>query len=364
MNMNVYHISDNDLDGVSALYLSELTFPKENLKVIRSRTRTIDKMVKEFVENKWDKNTLFVITDLSIDSQELAELIDQKVKEGYQMKLIDHHPTAFWLNEYSWATVVNEENGVKTSATSMYFDYLKEHHGLDVTDLLADYVELVRQYDTWDWFNVGLIVNGEKVPNERSKRLNDLLYIVGKDRFRESVLEKLQNDPDYESFSFTEKEEYILDVEQYRIEEYIASKEKQMKTTEFTLDERSYQVGLIIGENYHSELGNAICREHPEIDFVVIMDVGRHKISFRATKTDVDVSVVAKHFGGGGHAPTAGCPLNENSIPVFLQPLLPKSKSEEKIEKLTFDLSQQKLIGNQKTVSIDYVLHSLESEEY
>lgn len=316
---NVYHISDNDLDGVSALYESELAFG-ENVKTVASNSRKIDEVVQKYVEKKWDKDTLFIITDLSIDSRALADAIDQKVKDGYHMLLIDHHPTAFWLNEYSWATVVNEENGVKTSATQMYFDYLVQNGHLPKTQVVADYVELVRQYDVWDWWYVGIEVNGERVPNYRSKRLNDLLWIIGRNMFRDMVLEQLK-EPTHDLFTFSEKAEYLLDVEQHRIEEYIKLKKGEMKIIPFVFEQREYQVAVMSADKYTSELGNVICKEREDIDFVVMLDVGKKRISFRASKEDVNTGVIAKSFGGGGHAPASGCDLDENTVPLFLAPL-------------------------------------------
>jgi len=317
--MKKIHISDNDLDGVSALFLSNLAFKKEELKVIASTTRAIDSLVESIVENEWDKETLLIITDLSIDSRQLADKIDRKVKEGYSIALIDHHPTAFWLNDYSWATVVNVENGEKTSATTMYLDFLKQQHALKESSIVDDYAELVRSYDTWDWWYVGVEVEGKIVPNYRSKRLNDLLYIVGKDYFEKMVLEKLNSKID--AFHLDEKEEFLLDIEQYRIEEYIEKKKKELKVIPFVLD-KEYQTAVIIAETHVSELGNVICREREDVDFVSMIDVGKGKISFRASKSHVDVSVVAKAFDGGGHASASGCDLNETTIPVFLKPFL------------------------------------------
>lgn len=321
--MRAYHISDNDFDGVSALYLSERAFG-ENVVMVASTTRTIDPMVQEFVENVWDKDTLFIITDLSIDSKELADAIDQKVKEGYQMALIDHHPTAFWLNEYEWATVENVQDGVKTSATSMYADYLEKEHDLYRSPIINDYVELVRKYDTWDWFNVGVVENGKQVPEVRAKRLNNLLYMIGEDSFADMVISKFNQGHGVQGkkFELDKEQEYLLNAEQHRIEEYIKAKKEEMIIVPLTFSGRTYQVSLFSAEQYNSELGNEICRTYEEVDFVAMSNVGRGSISFRASKPDVDVSVVAKLFGGGGHAPAGGCDLNSETAPHFLMPLL------------------------------------------
>jgi oligoribonuclease NrnB/cAMP/cGMP phosphodiesterase (DHH superfamily) len=315
---NVYHISDNDWDGVSALYVSELAFG-ETVKTVASNVRKIDEVVQKYVENKWNKDTLLLITDLSIESKELADVIDQKVREGYSMLLIDHHPTAFWLNEYSWATVTNVDNGVKTCATTMLYDYLVKNGYLSKTAIVNDYVELVRQYDTWDWWYVGVEVNGEMQPNYRSKKINDLLWIIGRKSFGDRVLSALKSDGDV--FNLTEREEYLLEVEQYRIDEYIKKKKAEMKLAPFSFEGREYQMAVMVADKYVSELGNVICKEREDIDFAVMIDIGKLKISFRATKEDVNTGLIAKSFGGGGHAPASGCDLDVVTTPVFLQPL-------------------------------------------
>lgn len=166
--MKSYHISDNDLDGVGCLYLGELAF-SEDSTFIASPTRDIDEMVREFIHNEWDKETLLIITDLSV-GEEVAVEIDQKVQEGYQAVLLDHHPTALELNKYDWATVkITNEEGEKVSGTSLFLQYLNENHNFMNTRMILQFTELVRSYDVWDWAKTG---------NQQAKRLNDLLYML------------------------------------------------------------------------------------------------------------------------------------------------------------------------------------------
>ena len=40
--------------------------------------------------------------------------------------------------------------------------------------------------------------------------------------------------------------------------------------------------------------------------------VNQKSISYRTTKEDIDLSEIAKHFGGGGHPKAAGAELANN----------------------------------------------------
>ena len=57
-----------------------------------------------------------------------------------------------------------------------------------------------------------------------------------------------------------------------------------------------------------SEVGNALCKRHPDVDFAaMVTTTGKTegRVSLRSVG-DTDVSVVAKNFGGGGHKNAAG----------------------------------------------------------
>lgn len=65
----------------------------------------------------------------------------------------------------------------------------------------------------------------------------------------------------------------------------------------------------------HSELGNYLARLHPQSELVAVyndMPDGTRKYSLRTHRPDVDVSVMARWFGGGGHQRAAGFTLPAN----------------------------------------------------
>lgn len=202
------------------------------------------------------------------------------------------------MNKYYWANVVSEkviEVGInepyvtqKTSGTSMLYDYLLSVYHLAKDIRLDDFVESVRRYDTWEFFNV--------YNDNHPKKLNDLLYLIGRDRF----IDRFTNNP---SHDFSSEESLILDVEENRINEYI---EKVCKTVS-KVKIGDHIAGIVFAEQYSSQLGDKIAIGYKdEIDFVIIFNMLNGTIGYRGIKDDIDLSEFALSMGGGGHKRASG----------------------------------------------------------
>src|SRR5690606_31090093 len=149
---------------------------------------------------------------------------------------------------YKWAIVqVEHSEGKQASATSLFYEYLQDHNYLTRTQCLDEYVELVRQYDTWEW---------EKNNNQKANRLNSLFFLISIDEFEEKMLERLKLD---EPFNFDEFEKKLLDMEDEKIERYIHRKRREIVQTPI----QDYFVGIVYAESYHSQLGNELGKEYP-----------------------------------------------------------------------------------------------------
>lgn len=162
---NMYKLlSHNDLDGVGCGILAKLAFGKQ-VKVRYNSVSGLDREVEWFLEN--DKDTFLFITDLSVGSQNEKRL-DEYFQAGGKVQLLDHHKTALHFNDYAWGhVVVEDEEGKLTSATSLFYEYLVAHQLIEASEAVSEFVELVRQYDTWEW---------EKNGNEQAQRLNALFF--------------------------------------------------------------------------------------------------------------------------------------------------------------------------------------------
>ncbi|WP_148666461.1 hypothetical protein [Bacillus velezensis] len=89
-----------------------------------------------------------------------------------------------------------------------------------------------------------------------------------------------------------------MDIEKFKIKEYISKKEKQLRTLQ-VLD---YSTGVVFADTYQSELGNELAQKNPNLDFIIIIDPGSLKVSYRGVKEKIDLGKdIAAKFGGGGH---------------------------------------------------------------
>lgn len=294
-------LSHNDLDGVGCGILAKLAFGKD-VNVRYNSIGGLNREVEWFLEHE-DKDTFLFITDLSVN-EENEKRIEEFYQAGGKVQLIDHHKTSLDYNNFKWGHVVVEDNeGKLTSATSLLYDYLTENGILQRTDALSEFVELVRQYDTWEW---------EKNNNQQAQRLNALFYLVSIEEFEEKMLERLKTD---EHFHFDEFETRILDMEEEKIDRYIRRKRRELVQAQI----KEHFAGIVYAESYHSELGNELGKEYPHLDYIAILNIGGKRIGFRTIHDDVDVSEVAAKFGGGGHAKASGCSMSDEAFKLFVE---------------------------------------------
>ncbi|CEH31303.1 DHH family phosphoesterase [Aneurinibacillus migulanus] len=277
----------NDTDGVSCGILGKLAFG-DDIQVDYSNYDDINDKISKLLSFHLDKYDQVFITDISVNEELAARIEGLDSYDKKKFLLLDHHQTADWLNRYKWARVKVESEGVKASGTTLFYDYLVQAGFLLPDEALVRYVELVRQYDTWDWKENG---------NQHAKQLNDLFYILGRDRF-------VQRFTGNSSPDFTDTETMLLAIEQEKIEKYIKGKSKDI----YVQHVHGYKAGVVFAEQYISELGNALAELNPELDFIAIVNMSR-VISYRTIKEEVNLGDVAAIFGGGGHAKAAGSPV-------------------------------------------------------
>jgi len=169
---------------------------------------------------------------------------------------------------------------------------------------LYSFVESVRKYDTWLW---------KTVYNEiEPKMWNDLLYIIGRENFIEKIIDLVTSQHGLE---FTEFDLKLLEYKQKDIDKYIESKDKTIIVKEI----QGYKAGIVFAEQYHSELGNKLSEMHPELDFIVIVNPSQ-SVSYRTIK-DIDLSEIAKMYGGGGHPKASGSPISDEVKKYILKVL-------------------------------------------
>jgi len=292
--------TDSDLDGIGCGLLAKLAFTEINISFCSYRN--LDERVARFLQSEEAESAMLFITDLAV-GKEIEEQLVERVERGGHVQVIDHHVTALHFNNYPWGWVVPaDDNGKKTCATSLFYDYLVREGKLTQSDSLATFVELVRQYDTWEW---------EENGNLQAKRLNDLLTILGLDGFWETMSERLSSG---EPFALTETEELLLDMEEKKIQRYIRQKQKQLVQRSLG----GYCIGVVFAERHLSELGNALSKRYPHLDLIAMVNMGTKHIGFRTIHDDVNVAEFAQQFGGGGHPKASGCFVDDTTFPLFV----------------------------------------------
>ena len=303
-------ITHRDLDGSGcAIVIKSLTV--EDIDVTHCSYNNVDEITLEAIKNHKMYSKIY-ITDISV-SETVAKELD-KIKG--KVVLIDHHPTAEWLNKYDWATVQIEQEEGKACGTTLVYKYLTQENKL-VNPSMELFTELVRRFDTWEWV--------EKYNDEAAKKLNDLFYIKGIECFMEDMIEKLSNN--YPIFSNAEIT--FLDWRQKEIDRYIDGKNKDLIVTKI-LD---YKAGIVFADNHISELGNKLSTLNPDLDFIAI--IKQKTVSYRTTKENVDLTKVAKYFGGGGHPKASGSQIDQKYIYKFTDELFKKRTLRDLLNPIT-----------------------------
>ena len=292
----IKHLSHDDLDGVACIILSKLAFG-DNVDCQMCKNGTIDDTVRSLMENDSIYDEVH-LTDISV-SYPLASIV-QEQRSHY--RLLDHHKTALSLNDFDWCRVeISQGVGAEeylTCGAELYYHWLIRNGHLVRTRGLDNFVQAVRDYDTWRWAAMG-----EK--GRLSENLNILLTEYGQEKFIDWFYYMLQNGP----LVISSEDEAIIAAYKRREARAIEQKDKEMRRIIF--NEKT--IGVVYAEEHINIIGNTLCRRHPEIDCVALVSCGSNSVSFRSVKDDMDVSALAKMLGGGGHKLAAGAPLNETT---------------------------------------------------
>lgn len=291
----------NDLDGLACVLLAKLAYGRDSVDFETCRYEDINEKLTLYLEEKQYENfDHCFITDISM-KDEVAQVINSSpIVSNHAITLIDHHISAIDLNNYNWCHVtIEDSHGIKCSGTSLFYEALC---GLDIpykehlqTTLIKSFVEKVRRYDTWDW---------QALEDIESKQLNDLFFILGKERFLDYWMTRLEEDSN--EFSFDETQKLLLEIRQNEIDQYIESRNEELVEREIA----GYKAGIVFANRFQSELGNQLALLHPEYDFIAMINVGGG-VSCRTIKDNVNLAEIAALFEGGGHAKAAGLPVKD-----------------------------------------------------
>lgn len=231
----------------------------------------------------------------------LINFIDQTPTLKEKFQILDHHKSEIDEGNanFSFSKIqVSDKNG-KCSGTSLFYEYLLNNNYIKQNSSIDLFVELTRQYDTWEWKT--------KYNNEFANDLNIAFILLGRDSYVQSMCEKLSNNAE------------IIDLElNENINEY---KEKMLKTckeyikTMYTVKLNGFLIGVItsVEDRYKNDIAEMLKTEDSNIDFVALVLKDRDTISFRSVASSIDVGKFASLYGGKGHKEAGSC-LQANKI--------------------------------------------------
>lgn len=277
----ISHVADED--GITPVILSKLVF--KNIDFVLTEPREVDKSYLDNVDN-YD---FVYITDLNV-SPELALKINEDESLKCKTLIFDHHKSALELNKYDYIKVIDESDGRKESATSIFYEYLCSISDNDVLhkNSTKGLVEQVRLIDTYDF----------KTEEDKKAHNLDLLFsILGRENYIDYFDNYIRV---HDSFEYTKDEEFLIKLEKDKVDNYLKQKTDEMMRVNID----GHKAGVVFAERYRSQLGNYLVSLYDDIDFAIIISVAR-SVSYRGNGK-IDLSVFAAKYGGGGHANASG----------------------------------------------------------
>lgn len=329
INDKILLITHDDLDAAGASVTTQLVF--NNVDVLYCHVGDMDNIIYQNVSTEDSNYDFIIICDISC-SKETADFINQS-KWKDRLILIDHHKTAEWLNAYDWAIVKtncpydskrinNYPEGkyltldLMASGSALlfdYFDYFNYYELTPVRDhlgILTTFIHFVSCWDTWEWHT---ILNDNPYPND----LNMLFRIYGMSEFVNTYINRIVDDPNNTDIHYApehiiiQEDTRLLLLEQRRINRHLQEIESKFHECTVTLNDKAYTAVFCYNDYQMPAVFAHMKNLYPNKD-LYIMNFG-YGVSLRAVRPEIDVSAIAKTYGGGGHPGAAGftIPLNQ-----------------------------------------------------
>lgn len=299
-------ISHVDLDGVSPNVLLGLTgrkFEYKNIEIM-----DVDKTFDEYFSKDMTKYENIYICDLTL-TEHAYELI--KNANLNNVHVFDHHLSHYFAKDYDFTDIRVDIDGVKTCGTELFYLYLKDKYKNLNTNLIKEYVSLVRQLDTYTFED-----------EESAQNLNNLHDLLGHKEFVSTMTKRLKKNKEH--FEFTQFEKRLFKIERNKINRYMNNKDSEMKR--YTIDGK--KCGVVFAESNKSETGNYLSNKYPELDLIILLDASS-RISYRTSRNDVDLNEFTSNYGGGGHAKAAGSKFTDEDRQKVIEMYFKKVKIDE-----------------------------------
>lgn len=304
----IFQISHNDLDGIGAVVVGKIIAEQggytHDYKCVAIGKQ--DMLIRGVLRNPEIDSIL--ITDLGI-SAETAALIDKSDKKVWW---VDHHQTSLAVAEgRAWANVqtnLSDNSPILVSATWLLTKGFATDLGVVLSKAAQEFAWIVSRYDTWEWKKHPLRMDEED--------LNILFRYLGipqsVDHYTK-LIDTLGDRPFALNFADTKIVETIKQIRANNIE----SAKKDARYISFSVKGETYKVSCVpVSAEYGTAEMTAIYEDSRfNSDFVVGLYVTTKSLSFRASPNSaINLGLIAKAMGGGGHPSAAGVKLSSDEF--------------------------------------------------
>lgn len=304
----------NDIDGMGNAVLAQLAFDEVNYVLCGTfdLTDSVERYYKDGTIYDYDR---IYVTDLCLQDPILSKIAADENLSG-KIQVFDHHKTFAEpkYTDHPFVTVQLSNDKGLCCGTSIFYNHLLDEGLLDKDNkAIAEFVELTRQHDTWEWRNI--------YNNEKSRELSILFDALGYDGYIALMTEKLKN-PETKEFEYSPMERTLIDNRKQQIKEKCEYYKDKIHYREIL----GMKAGIVfITYEYRNELAEYFRENNFDMDFTMMIAFDPGVVAYRSVKEGVHVRPVAELFGGKGHEKAATNPITEEMQTEILK-ILTKSK--------------------------------------
>jgi oligoribonuclease NrnB/cAMP/cGMP phosphodiesterase (DHH superfamily) len=320
INMKMIHITHNDLDGVGCSVLGELFAESQGLEyeVHNVRIGHQDNMIQSrfSINSSTDINKLadiayILVSDLPI-SEKSAELLNKIYEEAnIRVQWVEHHKSNIKLGSRypEWAYIKPIDNkGTPLTSTMLLYRLWNDTITYDnnIRRKLLSFSNIVSRYHTGEWKTNPIDYSEED--------LDILLKIIGIPHAPQLFLDMILS-PD-ESFSINSIDSLYRDLIKDTKRQRGYAIRDAIRSARY-IDFFEFKVAAIIPSQHFGtyELGALYKAPGFTGDFVLGLYPNLRSISFRSSpKSNIDLSAIAKRFGGAGHPRAASAKLTSDQF--------------------------------------------------
>jgi len=245
-----------------------------------------NKLPIEFVEGSYSDKSIPEVKGRDVyivDFSYPRDVLIKMEEDANYLHVIDHHKTAEEdLKGLGFCSFDMEHSGAMLTWKHFYPN--------EEAPLLIQYIE---DRDLWKW------------------KLRNTKAISAGINLLEKNFDAWNNFLNNDNMLFLEKKGQVIhQYENAQIKEFLNNKKIEL------VNIANYEVPCVNSTTLASELGNKLSEGYP-FAAVYYNEGGRRYYSLRSQKDAVDVSEIAKKFGGGGHSQSSGFSIELKEIDLF-----------------------------------------------